>query len=141
MIIKMWRMEKLPTLLLVDECSAYKQEVEQTHVKAHFTQGVFVSPPPHWMITPVIIFINPWRVCAARVLWLDCLVGLSVSQHLTSGASVRLENTVTHSAGNEGQNICGVFSETTPLQRSSTSHILPGRPGYENTLLCFMFTP
>ena len=31
--------------------------------------------------------------------------------HLTSGASVRPENTVTYSAGNGGQNICGVFSE------------------------------
>ena len=38
--------------------------------------------------------------------------------HLTSGASVRPENAVTHSAGNEGQNFVS-FSETAPLQRSS----------------------
>ena len=45
---------------------------------------------------------------------------LSVKSHLTSGASVRPENAVTYSAGDEGQKICGVFSETAPLQRSST---------------------
>ena len=47
-------------------------------------------------------------------------VCLSVKSHLTSGASVRPENAVTYSAGDEGQKICGVFSETAPLQRSST---------------------
>ena len=31
------------------------------------------------------------------------------------------ENTVTYSAGNGGQKICGVFSEIAPLQRSSTA--------------------
>ena len=40
--------------------------------------------------------------------------------HLTSEASVHPENAVMHSAGNEGQNICGVFSENAPLQRLST---------------------
>ena len=30
------------------------------------------------------------------------------------------ENSLTYSTGNGGQNICGVFSETAPLQRSST---------------------
>ena len=48
-------------------------------------------------------------------------VCLSVKSHLTSGASVRPENTVTYSAGNGGPKICGVFSETAPLQRSSTA--------------------
>ena len=53
-----------------------------------------------------------------------CLsVCVSVKSHLTSGASVRPENAVTYSAGNEGQNICGVFSETAPLQRSSTPSV------------------
>ena len=47
-------------------------------------------------------------------------VCLSVKSHLTSGASVRPENPVTYSAGNRGQKICGDFSETAPLQRSST---------------------
>ena len=41
---------------------------------------------------------------------------MSVKSHLTYGASVRPENAVTYSAGNEGQNICGVFSENAPLQ-------------------------
>ena len=54
--------------------------------------------------------------------WLVCLfVCLSVKSHLTSGASVHPENAVTYSACSEGQKICGVFSETTPLQRSSIS--------------------
>ena len=35
------------------------------------------------------------------------------------GASVLSENAVTYSAGNEGQKICGVFSENAPLLRSS----------------------
>ena len=46
-------------------------------------------------------------------------VSLSVKSHLTYGASVHPENAVTYSAGNEGQNICGVFSEDAPLLRSS----------------------
>ena len=44
-----------------------------------------------------------------------------VQSHLTSGTSVRPENAITYSAGNRGQNICGIFSETAPLQRSSTA--------------------
>ena len=61
--------------------------------------------------------INPRRACAARVTVVVMSVCLSV--RYTSGASFRLENAVTYSAGNEGQKICGVFSETAPLQRSS----------------------
>ena len=48
-------------------------------------------------------------------------VCLSVKSHVTSGGSVHPENTVTYLAGNWGQNICGVFSETVLLQRSSTA--------------------
>ena len=48
--------------------------------------------------------------------WSVCV---SVKSHLTYGVSVRPENTVTYSAGNEGQNFCGVFSENAPLLRSS----------------------
>ena len=44
---------------------------------------------------------------------------MSVRSHLTYGASVLSENAVTYSAGNEGQKICGVFSENAPLLRSS----------------------
>ena len=42
-------------------------------------------------------------------------VCLSVKSHLTSGASVCPENSVTYPARNEGQTICGVFSENAPL--------------------------
>ena len=47
-------------------------------------------------------------------------VCVSVKSHFTSGASVCPENPVTYSVGNGGRKICWVFSETTPLQRSST---------------------
>ena len=50
---------------------------------------------------------------------------LSVKSHLTSGASVCRENPATYSVGKKfvafsGQKICGIFSETAPLSRSST---------------------
>ena len=70
--------------------------------------------------------INPRRACAARVtpMCVCVCVCVSVNRHLTHGASVRPENAVTYSAGNESQNICGVFSETAPLQRSSTPSVV-----------------
>ena len=72
--------------------------------------------------------INPRRTCAARVTVVGsvCLsVCLSVKSHLTYGASVHPENAVTYSAGNDqGQTICGVFSETDALQRSSTPSVV-----------------
>ena len=43
-------------------------------------------------------------------------VRLSVKSHLTSGASVCPENSVTYSAGNGGQNIFRVFSESAPFK-------------------------
>ena len=49
---------------------------------------------------------------------------MSVKSYLTYGASVRPENAVTYSAGNEGQKICGVFSEDAPLLRSSGAAIV-----------------
>ena len=49
---------------------------------------------------------------------------MSVKSHLTSGASVRPENTVTYLAGNGGLKICGDFSETAPLQRYTASCIV-----------------
>ena len=55
-------------------------------------------------------------------------VCLSVKSHLTSKASVRPENTVTYSAGDKGQKLCGFFSETSPLQRSSTAKHTYGPP-------------
>ena len=63
----------------------------------------------------IMYIINPRRTCAARVTVVRS-VCLSVKSHLTSGASVRPENAVTHSSGNEGQKFCGVFSETALLQ-------------------------
>ena len=57
--------------------------------------------------------------CSRPVCVCVC-VCLSVKSHLTSGASVHLENTDTYSAGKGGQKICRVFSETAPLRRSST---------------------
>ena len=54
------------------------------------------------------------------------VVALSLGKsHLTSGASVRPENsfTYTYSTDKGSQKICGVFSETSPLQRSTISSI------------------
>ena len=54
-----------------------------------------------------------------------CLcVCLSVKSHLTSGAFVRPDNSATYSAANEGQKICGVFSETALFQSYGTSCIV-----------------
>ena len=55
---------------------------------------------------------------------LSVCVCVFVKSHLTYGASVHPENAVTYSAGNEGQNICGVFSENAPLLRSSGAAIV-----------------
>ena len=60
------------------------------------------------------------RMVTVVVLSVCLSVCLSVKSHLTSRASVHPENTVIYSAGNRGQKIGGVFSETTPLRRSST---------------------
>ena len=46
-------------------------------------------------------------------------VCLSVKSHLTSGTFVCGENAATYLANNEGQKICGVFSENVVLQRLS----------------------
>ena len=63
---------------------------------------------------------------------------MSVKSHLTYGASVRPENAVTYSAGNEGQKICGVFSETAPLQRSSTPSVV--RPCVQSAIFPCVFS-
>ena len=76
-----------------------------------------------------VALINPRRACAARVTVLGsvclsvCLcVCLSVKSHLTYGASVRPENAVTYSAGNEGQKICGDLPETTAFKSCTAKH-------------------
>ena len=61
---------------------------------------------------------------------------VSVKSHLTSGASVRPENSVTYSTGNEGQKICGYFSETAPLQR----YTAPCFVGYCSDIPCTFST-
>ena len=69
--------------------------------------------------------INPRRACAARVTVLGSVcvsVCLSVMSHLTYGASVRPENAVTYSAGNEGQKICGDLPETTAFKSYAAKH-------------------
>ena len=76
---------------------------------------------PHGLVRDPII--NPRCACAPRVTVVGS-VCLSVQSHLTYGASVRPENAVTYSAGNEGQKVCGVFSETDALQRSSTPSVV-----------------
>ena len=75
-------------------------------------------------MTHAHFIVNPRRVCAARVTVVVLCVCQSVKSHLTSGATVRPENAVTYSARDEGQKICGVFSETAPLQRSSTPSVV-----------------
>ena len=60
------------------------------------------------------------------VVVVSVCVCVSVKSHLTSGASVHCENAVMYSAGNEGQKICVVFSETPPLPRWSDPSL--GRP-------------
>ena len=47
---------------------------------------------------------------------------MSVKSHLTYGASVRPENAVTYSAGNEGENICGDLPETTAFKSYAAKH-------------------
>ena len=72
-----------------------------------------------------IIVVNPRRACAARVTVVGCVclsVRVSVKSHLTYGASVRPENAVTYSAGNEGQNICGNLPETTAFKSYAAKH-------------------
>ena len=66
-----------------------------------------------------------------------------VKSHLTSGASVRRENAAIYSAGNEGQKMCGIFSETAPLQRSSAPSFdghTSGRPFFLQ-ITCMRIVP
>ena len=75
--------------------------------------------------TACVYIFNPRRACAARVTVVGfvCLsVCLSVKSHLTYGASVRPENAVTYSAGNEGQKICGDLPETSAFKSYAAKH-------------------
>ena len=67
--------------------------------------------------------VNPPRMCG-RVIVVALAVCVSVKSDLTSGVSVHPEISVTYSTNFWGfQKICGIFSETAPLQRSSTPSI------------------
>ena len=62
-------------------------------------------------------------VCVCLSVCLSvCL--LSVKSHLTLEASLRPENAVTYSVGNEGQTNCGVFSDTASFQSYGTCCIV-----------------
>ena len=63
--------------------------------------------------------------------WVCLSVCLSVKSHLTSGASVRPENIVTYSAGNEGENIVGFSLK--PLRCRNLA--LPALCGYPSLAL------
>ena len=52
-------------------------------------------------------------------------VCVSVKSHLTSGVSIRPENTVMYSAGNGGQNIFGVLFKTVQELWRETQAIEP----------------
>ena len=56
---------------------------------------------------------STWSVC------------LSVKSHLTYGASVRPENAVTYSAGNEGQKNCGDLPKTTAFKGVTRVRLSP----------------
>ena len=79
------------------------------------------------------------RVAVVGSICLSVCVCASVKSHLTSGASVRPENTVTYSVGNGSKvkNLCG-FSETAPLQRSSTTSV--DRPYAQSAILTLYIT-
>ena len=64
-------------------------------------------------------------------------VCLSVKSHLTSGASIRPESSVIYSAGQRGQNMCRVFSETAPFK--SYGVICLPVTSYEGTAATFCF--
>ena len=51
--------------------------------------------------------------CSCRVCLSVCLF---IKSHLTFGVSVHPETTITYTAGNGGQKICGVFFETAPFK-------------------------
>ena len=61
---------------------------------------------------------------AQRGLHYSRSVLLSVTLHLTSLVFFRLTNDTTYLTGNEGQNVCAVFSENAPLQSQSTPSIV-----------------
>ena len=90
-----------------------------------------MSSPSHWA---TMGRINPRHICAARVMVVTVSVCLSIKSHLTSGASVRYENTAMYSAGNKGQKICDVFSETGPLKRSSAPSLNSHTSGHFPTV-------
>ena len=54
--------------------------------------------------------------------WVCLCVCVSVKSHLTYRASVRPENAVTYSAGDEGRKFCGDLPETTAFKSCAAKH-------------------
>ena len=72
-------------------------------------------------LSPRVLHFSAFHwVCVCVCVYLS--VCLSVKSHLTYGASVRTENAVTYSAGNEGQKICGDLPETTAFKSYAAKH-------------------
>ena len=91
------------------------------------------------------MLINPRHACARiMIVAVSVCVCVSVKSHFTSGASARRENAATYLAGNEGQIICGIFSENVQLQRSSATSLdghSSGRPFFlQRTRMCIVGT-
>ena len=66
-------------------------------------------------------------------------VCVSVKSNLTSGASVRPENSVTYSAGNGGQKICGDFSEAAAFTSNGVKSKLTSQYANQNWLTATSF--
>ena len=93
------------------------------------------SPSRHHQLFPgaylnVYFIIYPRRACTVRVT-VDWSVFLSVcvsAQHLTSRASFRLENHITHTTGNKAQNNCVDFCSVAEIHHFLHCMATIGRP-------------
>ena len=81
-----------------------------------------ISAHAHWHSTRLYVICAEGFALQCFSLGLCVCVCLSVKSHLTYGASVRPENAVTHSTGNEGQKICGGLPETTAFKSYAAKH-------------------
>ena len=82
------------------------------------------------ILTCAVSVINPRCACAARITVVGsvcpCVCLLSHISPLE--LSVRPENAVTHSAGKQDENFCGVFSETAEIQHFPHCNAILRRP-------------
>ena len=97
----------------IDVVERVKQSIFDLFVTVVYKSNLYTSLVSEDLssLHPVktISIINPRRARMRSEGYCLC-VCVSVKSHLTYGASVRPENAVTYSAGNEGQNTCGVFA-------------------------------